>query len=55
MAGVASGTASRTGTATVVPVLERFIDDCETPVSAFLKLRADPELGGGPVVPARVR
>ncbi len=25
---------------TVVPVVERFIDDCETPVSAFLKLRA---------------
>jgi anthranilate synthase component I len=24
----------------VVPVVERFIDDCETPVSAFLKLRA---------------
>jgi anthranilate synthase component 1 len=35
-------------TATVVPVLERFIDDCETPVSAFLKLRADPEIGAGP-------
>ncbi|HEX6117345.1 MAG TPA: anthranilate synthase component I [Solirubrobacterales bacterium] len=34
--------------ATVIPVVERFIDDCETPVSAFLKLRADPELGGGP-------
>ncbi len=33
---------------TVVPVVERFIDDCETPVSAFLKLRADPEIGGGP-------
>ena len=26
--------------ASVVPVVERFIDDCETPVSAFLKLRA---------------
>ena len=26
--------------AQVVPVVERFIDDCETPVSAFLKLRA---------------
>ena len=24
----------------VVPVVERFVDDCETPVSAFLKLRA---------------
>src|SRR5215211_8553727 len=36
------------GSATVVPVVERFIDDCETPVSAFLKLRADPELGAGP-------
>src|SRR5688500_10949175 len=34
--------------ATVVPVLARFIDDCETPVSAFLKLRADPEIGEGP-------
>ena len=34
--------------ATVVPVLARFIDDCETPVSAFLKLRADPEIGAGP-------
>jgi anthranilate synthase component 1 len=29
--------AERTG---VLPVVERFIDDCETPVSAFLKLRA---------------
>src|SRR3954451_6574258 len=28
----------------VVPVRARFIDDCETPVSAFLKLRAaEPE------------
>jgi anthranilate synthase component I len=43
MAGVAS-----TQRATVVPVHERFIDDCETPVSAFLKLRTDPELGAGP-------
>jgi anthranilate synthase component I len=43
MAGVAS-----TRRPTVVPVHERFIDDCETPVSAFLKLRADPELGAGP-------
>ena len=44
MAGAGSGA----GRATVVPVHERFIDDCETPVSAFLKLRADPELGAGP-------
>src|SRR6476659_8683441 len=28
-------------TANVVPVRYRFIDDCETPVSAFLKLRGD--------------
>src|SRR4051794_15442495 len=28
------------GNANVVPVRFRFIDDCETPVSAFLKLRA---------------
>jgi anthranilate synthase component 1 len=28
-------------TASVVPVRYRFIDDCETPVSAFLKLRGD--------------
>jgi anthranilate synthase component I len=48
MAGVASETAASAGAATVVPVLERFIDDCETPVSAFLKLRADPEIGSGP-------
>src|SRR4249919_523774 len=28
----------------VVPVRARFVDDCETPVSAFLKLRAgEPE------------
>jgi anthranilate synthase component 1 len=47
MAGVASERAPA-GAATVVPVLERFIDDCETPVSAFLKLRADPETGEGP-------
>jgi anthranilate synthase component I len=32
--------------ANVIPVSHRFIDDCETPVSAFLKLRA--ALGGGP-------
>jgi anthranilate synthase component I len=28
-------------TANVVPVRYRFVDDCETPVSAFLKLRGD--------------
>ncbi|HSI79285.1 MAG TPA: anthranilate synthase component I [Solirubrobacterales bacterium] len=32
--------------ANVIPVTRRFIDDLETPVSAFLKLRA--ALGGGP-------
>src|SRR5918995_2705764 len=32
--------------ANVVPVSYRFVDDCETPVSAFLKLRE--ALGGGP-------
>ena len=32
---------------TVLPVVERFVDDCETPVSAFLKLRAS-RLGEGP-------
>src|ERR1700704_3994019 len=31
----------------VVPVRARFIDDCETPVSAFLKLRAG-EAPGAP-------
>ena len=34
----------------VIPLRHTFIDDCETPVSAFLKLR-----GPGPGVPARVR
>jgi anthranilate synthase component 1 len=34
--------------ANVVPVAHRFIDDCETPVSAFLKLRAGLEGGAGP-------
>src|SRR5215211_5581166 len=29
----------------VVPVRARFVDDCETPVSAFLKLRAGEEPG----------
>jgi anthranilate synthase component I len=44
MAAVASaGT-----TDAVVPIVERFVDDCETPVSAFLKLRAAPGLGEGP-------
>ena len=33
----------------LVPVAHTFIEDCETPVSAFLKLRGD-----GPGVPARV-
>jgi anthranilate synthase component I len=40
--------ASSTPTAVVVPVVERFIDDCDTPVSAFLKLRAAPRIGAGP-------
>jgi anthranilate synthase component 1 len=44
MTAVASGSRMTT----VVPVVERFIDDCETPVSAFLKLRAAPEVGDGP-------
>ena len=34
---------------TLVPLRHTFIADCETPVSAYLKLRGD-----GPVVPARV-
>ena len=34
----------------LVPVRHTFLEDCETPVSAFLKLR-----GAGPGVPARVR
>src|SRR5918995_7140634 len=29
----------------VVPVRARFVDDCETPVSAFLKLRAGEQPG----------
>ncbi len=33
----------------LIPLCETFIDDCETPVSAFLKLR-----GSEPVLPARV-
>jgi anthranilate synthase component I len=44
MSAVASGVQE----ATVLPVVERFVDDCETPVSAFLKLRAAPGLGEGP-------
>jgi anthranilate synthase component 1 len=47
MAGAASGSVDER-TASVVPVTDRFVDDCETPVSAFLKLRADPEIGAGP-------
>ena len=38
----------------VVPVRARFVDDCETPVSAFLKLRAG-EAPGRALLPARVR
>src|SRR6478735_9625835 len=34
---------ARTGN--VVPVRARFVDDCETPVSAFLKLRAGEPAG----------
>ena len=34
----------------LIPLRHTFIEDCETPVSAFLKLRE-----GGPGVPARVR
>ena len=36
-----AGSAEATGVDAprLVPVLERFVDDCETPVSAFLKLR----------------
>ena len=34
---------------TLVPLRHTFIDDCETPVSAYLKLR-----GAGPELPARV-
>src|SRR5262245_55888681 len=35
------------GHGNVVPVRARFVDDCETPVSAFLKLRAG-EVPGAP-------
>ncbi len=48
MTGVADSVASGEQSASVVPIVSRFVDDCETPVSAFLKLRADPELGAGP-------
>ena len=41
MAAEAEGTSAR------APIVHRFIDDCETPVSAFLKLRAS-ALGEGP-------
>ena len=34
--------------ANVIPVAYRFVDDCETPVSAFLKLRAAPGIAYGP-------
>ena len=34
-----TGRASSPATANVIPVAYRFVDDCETPVSAFLKLR----------------
>jgi anthranilate synthase component 1 len=40
--------ASRGAAVAVAPVVDRFIDDCETPVSAFLKLRAAPGIGEGP-------
>jgi len=36
------------GRANAIPVVSRFVDDCETPVSAFLKLRASPAIGEGP-------
>jgi anthranilate synthase component I len=41
-----AGARERAQEANVVPVTQRFVDDCETPVSAFLKLRA--ALDGGP-------
>jgi anthranilate synthase component 1 len=40
MAVVADARAGRGAHPNLIPVAERFIDDCETPVSAFLKLRA---------------
>src|ERR671916_547052 len=33
------------GQGNVVPIRARFVDDCETPVSAFLKLRAGEPAG----------
>jgi anthranilate synthase component 1 len=36
------------GRANAIPIVSRFVDDCETPVSAFLKLRAAPAIGEGP-------
>jgi anthranilate synthase component 1 len=40
MAVVADTRAGQGARPNLIPVAERFIDDCETPVSAFLKLRA---------------
>jgi anthranilate synthase component 1 len=40
MAAVAETTAARAARHNLLPVCETFIADCETPVSAFLKLRA---------------
>jgi anthranilate synthase component 1 len=34
--------------ANAIPVAARFVDDCETPVSAYLKLRASTRFGEGP-------
>src|SRR3569833_591326 len=34
-----AGARDLAGDANVIPVTYRFVDDCETPVSAFLKLR----------------
>jgi anthranilate synthase component 1 len=40
MAVAADGRAAGAAVHNLIPVCQRFIDDCETPVSAFLKLRA---------------
>jgi anthranilate synthase component I len=40
MAAVADALAGEAARPNLIPVRESFIDDCETPVSAFLKLRA---------------
>jgi anthranilate synthase component 1 len=40
MAVVADSADARAAGHNLIPVCQRFIDDCETPVSAFLKLRA---------------